>query len=313
MRFKKLGKTNLDVSVVGLGTWPMSNVFWGAVDDAVSISAIQKAIDCGINLIDTAPSYGSGHAETIVGQALKGRRDKAVIATKCGVYKNFGGNFGRDARPLSIRQEMEDSLKRLDVDCIDIYQIHWPDPQAKLEPTFEELARLKAAGKFKYLGVSNFGIELMEESAKYARIDCIQPRYSMLSRENEALIQYCHAHQIGVLSYGSLDGGLLTGKFTEKPVFAKDDTRKNFYHFFEEPMFGKFLELQKTLKAIADSHGRPVAHVAINWVSQQAAMTTALVGAKTPQQAEENALSAGWELTAQEIERINAAYTRIFA
>ncbi len=312
MRYKRLGNSSLEVSVVGLGTWAIGGDFWGKVDDNRSIETIQRAIDCGINLIDTAPAYGSGHAERIVGQAIKGRRDKVIIATKCGIIKE-GGRVSRNLRPESIRKEVDDSLRRLGVDVIDLYQIHWPDNSTPLEDTLNELVKLRDAGKFKYIGVSNFDRKLLEEATSIAEIVSLQPPYSLLDREIEKdVLPFCREKGIGILTYGSLGGGILTGKFKERPKFDKDDRRENFYPFFNEPLWSKAMELVEVLRQIAVEVDKPVAHVAINWLNQQEGVSSSLVGAKTPEQAEQNAASADWELSREQLDAIESAYKRIF-
>ena len=311
MKYKKLGNSDLMVSVVGLGTWAMGNDFWGEVDDSASINTIQKAIDCGVNLIDTAPAYGKGHAEIIVGKAIKGKRDKVVIATKCGIIP--GGEKVRNLKPQSIRNELHESLKRLNTDYIDLYQIHWPDEDTPIEETLEEMMKFQKEGKVKYIGVSNFDIELLSRSMEIAPITSIQPQFSLLSRENEQIIEFCRMHGIGVLSYGSLGAGMLSGKFTGKPEFNKGDNRSRFYPFFNEPMLSKALRLVDELRKIAAKYDKPVSHIAINWVVQHEAISSALVGAKTPKQAEENALAGYWELAAEDISQIDRAYDEIFA
>ena len=312
MRYKRLGNSSLEVSVVGLGTWAIGGDFWGKVDDDRSIRTIQRAVDCGINLIDTAPAYGGGHAERIVGQAIKGRRDKVVIATKCGIVKQ-GGRITRNLKPESIRKEVDDSLTRLGVDVINLYQIHWPDANTPLEDTLNEMVKLRDAGKIRYIGVSNFDRKLMEEAASITEIVSLQPQYSLLDREIEKdILPFCREKGIGILTYGSLGGGILTGKFKERPQFDKDDRRENFYPFFKEPLWSKAMELVEVLRQIAAEVDKPVAHVAINWLNQQDGVTSALVGAKTPEQAEQNAASAEWELSQEQLDTIEAAYKRIY-
>lgn len=312
MRYKRLGNSDLVVSVVGLGTWAIGGDFWGSVDDALSIKTIQRAIDCGINLIDTAPAYGNGHAERIVGEAIKGRRDKVIIATKCGVLRD-GPRFIRTLKPETIRKEIDESLRRLGVDVIDLYQIHWPDKNTPLEDSVNELVKLRQAGKFRYLGVSNFDTKLMEQIISMTDIVSLQPQYSLLERSIEKdVLPFCREKGIGVLTYGSLGGGILTGKFKERPKLEKGDHRDRFYPFFHEPLWSKAMQLVDVLREIAYEVGKPVAHVAINWVNQQEGVTSALVGAKTPEQAEQNAGAGEWELSEEHLKRIEAAYKNIF-
>lgn len=312
MRTRKLGKTDLKVSVVALGTWPMGGSTYGHVDDSESIATIQAALDAGINLIDTAPAYGDGRAETVVGKAIEGRRDQVIIATKVGVVRKPGGRW-RDLTPASIRQQIEGSLRRLNVDTIDLYQIHWPDPDTPIEDSIAELVKLRDEGKFRYLGVSNFDTQLMDRVLDMTDLASLQPHYSLLNREIEKEnLPYCVQHQIGILAYGSLGSGILAGKYRDKPVFEPDDTRYQFYRFFHEPMWSKAMQLVDVLRETADGHGKPVSHVAINWLTQQAGVTCALVGARHPQQIRENAGAGSWALSSAELEQINQAYSRIF-
>ena len=312
MRKKRLGNSDLEVSVVGLGTWAIGGDFWGRVDDQASIRAIQAGLDAGINLIDTAPAYGRGHAEKVVGEAVKGRRDQVVIATKCGIVRTLN-SFEKDLKPASIRREIEDSLQRLGVDTIDLYQIHWPDEKTPLEDTVAELVKLHEAGKFRHLGVSNFDVPLMKEVMSITGLVSLQPQYSLLIRDIETdILPFCIEHNIGVLSYGSLGGGILTGKYAEPPKFEKGDRRDKFYPFFKDPMWTKIKVLAAKLDEIAKMLGKPVSQVAINWANEQAGITTALVGVRTEAQAIENAGAGHWELTEEMLEDIDEAYDVIF-
>lgn len=312
MRKKRLGISDLEVSVVGLGTWAIGGDFWGSVDDQTSIRAIQAGLDAGINLIDTAPAYGRGHAEKVVGEAVKGRRDQVVIATKCGIVRT-PNSFEKNLAPASIRKEIEDSLQRLGVDAIDLYQIHWPDEKTPLEATVAELVKLHEAGKFKHLGVSNFDVPLMKEVMSITGLVSLQPQYSLLQREIETeILPFCIEHNIGVLSYGSLGAGILTGKFQEPPKLNAGDRRDKFYPFFKEPMWSKVKALVAKLEEIAEALGKPVSQVAINWANEQEGITTALVGIRTEAQALENAGAGHWELTEDYLEEIDEAYDAIF-
>ncbi len=312
MRKQILGNSDLDVSVVGLGTWAIGGDFWGSVDDKESIKAIQAGMDAGINLIDTAPGYGAGHAERIVGKAIKGRRDQAIVATKCGIIRT-PNSFEKNLTPASIRKEVEDSLTRLGVDVIDLYQIHWPDEKTPLEDTVAELIKLREAGKYKCLGVSNFATKLMTSVMSMTGLVSLQPQYSLLHRDIEAdVLPFCIEHNIGVLSYGSIGAGILAGKYKEPPIFSGGDHRGDFYPFFKEPIWSKVKLLLAKLEAIAKNNGKPISHVAINWVNEQVGITTALVGARTVAQAVENAKAGDWELTEEELMDINTAYDAIF-
>jgi len=312
VRRKQLGNSELKVSVVALGTWPMGGTTYGYVDDNESIATIRQAVDSGINLIDTAPGYGNGRAESVVGKAIKGRRDQVIIATKVGLVPTPQG-VRRLLKPESIRREIEDSLRRLDVDTIDLYQIHWPDYTTPIEDSVAELIKLHEEGKYRYLGVSNFSIELMEKVQDMTNLVSLQPQYSLLNRDIEAeVLPYCIKNNIGILSYGSLGAGILAGKYHEKPNFAKDDTRYGFYPYFREPMWSKAMHLVAVLRNIAEENNKPVAHIAINWLTQQPGVTTALVGARHPHQAAENATAGSWQLRNEELALIDQTYQQIF-
>lgn len=308
MQFRKLGSSTLSVSVVGLGTWALGDDFWGSVDDRESIKAIHAAIDAGINLIDTAPAYGAGHSEEVVGKAIKDRRERVIVATKVGVLRR-GKEFVRSLKPESVRAEIDDSLRRLGVDVIDLWQIHWPDASTPLEDTLGEIERIRAQGKFRYLGVSNFDIPLMEKARAVSEIVSLQPHYSLLERKIDAeILPYCASHGVGVLGYGTLAAGLLTGKFTEVPKFAPGDHRDNFYPFFAEPLFGRVQQLLSVLSEIAVERKVTVGQVATNWAISQRGMTTALVGAKNVAQAAQNAAAGDFSLSAEELARIERGY-----
>ncbi len=311
MEYRQLGSSDLEVSVVGLGTWGIGGEFFGEVDDKESVRAIQAAVESGTNLIDTAPAYGSGHAEEVVGEAIMGRREKVVLATKVGTYKE-DGHFVRSLKPEAIRAQLERSLERLQVDVIDLYQIHWPDPDTPLEQSLETLDRLKAEGKFRYLGVSNFNVQQMEQARELTDLISLQPNFSLLKREPEAsLLPYCNKRSIGVLSYGTLAGGVLTGKYSEIPQFQEKDHRGEFYRYFQEPVWGRIQKLLDVMRAIAADHNCPVAQIAINWSIQQPGVTTALVGAKTEAQAQSNAMAGKWALSEEELQGLEEKYQGI--
>ena len=311
MRMVKLGKSDLIVSTVGAGTWAMGGDFFGAIDDKKCVDSICASLDHGVNLVDTAPIYGKGHSETIVGQAIKGRRDKVVLCTKVGL--RWGEVNGHYLKKDSILWECEQSLKRLGTDYIDLYQMHWPDNNTPVEESMEALLKLQEQGKIRYIGVSNFSPELMERTLKCGQIVSTQPQYSLLERDIEKdILPFCREKGLGVLSYGSLGAGVLTGKFTEPPKAQPNDNRAGFYPFFKEPFWSKTQKLLVTLREIAAEHEKPVAHVAINWVAQQEGMTCALTGSKNVDQAIMNAEAGNWDLTSEELAHINAAYDEAF-
>lgn len=308
MEYRTLGNSDLKVSVVGLGTWAIGGDFWGTVDDKESIRSIQAAIDAGVTLVDTAPAYGGGHSEEVVGQAIRGRRDKVVVATKVGIIRTED-DFIRNLKPESIRREVDDSLRRLGVDTIDLWQIHWPDAATPLEDTLAELVRIKEIGKFRYLGVSNFDTRLMDRVRRVCEIVSLQPHYSLLERSIEQeILPYCVRNKIGVLGYGSLAGGILTGKFKNPPSFEAGDQRADFYGFFKEPTFGKVRKLTAAIEEIAKELDKTVAQVVVNWTFSQKGVTSALVGARTPAQALQNAQAGDFSLSTEHLEAIDRAW-----
>jgi aryl-alcohol dehydrogenase-like predicted oxidoreductase len=302
MKYRHLGNSNLKVSAVGLGTWAYGNDTFGKVDDQQSIKAIRAAVDSGINLIDTAPAYGDGHAEKVVGKAIEGIRDKVVIASKCGTHRD-GAKYVRDLSAQRIRKEIEDSLRRLNIEQIDLYQIHWPDPDTPLEESVEELLKLKREGKFKYLAVCNFGVELMKEISEMTDIISLQPQYSLLKRDIEnKIMPYLLDNDLGTLSYGTLGGGILSGKYEARPQFDDEkDNRAGFYPFFKKENWPQTQSLIILLKEIAEKHNQTPAQIAINWSINRPGITTALVGAKNEKQARENAAASNFELSEEEM------------
>lgn len=308
MRFGTLGKSGIKVSAIGTGTWAMGGDFFGAIDEKQCIEAIAASLDAGVNLVDTAPVYGHGHSEELVGKALKGRRQQVVLCTKCGLTAP-----GRNLTRKAIRMEVDQSLARLQTDYIDLYQMHWPDPNTPVEESMQAMLDLKKEGKIRAIGVSNFDEELMRRCMAVGQLDTLQPQYSLLDRQVEkSILPFCRQNGIGILSYGSLGAGMLTGKFKTPPQVEGSDKRAGFYPFFKEPLFSQALRLVSVLQEIAQEHDKPVAHVAINWVSQQEGMSTALVGCKNPAQAVQNAQAGDWDLSAQELERIDQALREIY-
>ncbi|MBM1106469.1 aldo/keto reductase [Aurantibacter crassamenti] len=292
MKYTKIPNTDLEVSSIALGTWAMGNDFWGTVDDNESIRAIEASIDSGVNFIDTAPAYGAGHAETVVAKAIEGKRDKVIVATKAGVIRTET-EYLRDLSPKNIKKDIEESLKRLKTDCIDLYYIHWPDVNTPLEESINALLKHKQQGKFRYLAVSNFSIELIEQAQQMTDIVCLQPNYSMLNRKIENdIMPFCEKKLMGIISYGTLAGGLLTGKFRELPKFEKGDNRGRFYDYYREDIWSSIQGLLSLLDGIAEKHSSTVAQIAIAWTIQQKGVTSVLVGAKNEKQAIANAGAA---------------------
>jgi len=315
MEKRQLGGSGLEVTVVGLGCWVMGGWMWGGADDDESIAAVRKAVELGVNFIDTAPVYGHGHSEEVVGRALEGLRDEVVLATKCGLVwppregrSHFVGPDGvpiyHNLEPDSIVKECEDSLRRLKTDVIDVYQCHWPDPGSDLGDTMEALVRLREQGKIRAIGVSNFSVEQMTEMTKHGRLDSDQPQYNMLDRSIEAeILPFCRANNVGVIAYSPLGRGLLTGKVTMDRRFEEGDHRAN-QPWFRPHNRKRALDFLAKVKPIADGHGATLAQLAANWVISQDGVTTAICGARRPEQVEENVKAADFKLTKSELAEV---------
>jgi aryl-alcohol dehydrogenase-like predicted oxidoreductase len=309
MRTRKLGYTDLQLTTIGLGTWAMggpSQFGWGPQDDSQAIAAILTALEKGINWIDTAPIYGLGHSEELIGKALTQTSQKPFIATKCGLLWDKKGLKVNCLKSDSVRRECHASLKRLGADVIDLYQIHWPDPDEDIEEAWEEMARLVKAGHVRYLGVSNFSAEQIERLQQIHPAASLQPPYSMLHREIEdELLDYCAKNNIGVIVYSPMQRGLLTGSFTHERLksLPDDDHRKTNYDF-QEPRFSATLELVDGLRNIAGQHGRTPAQLALNWVLRRKEVTAAIVGARNPGQIAETVQAGDWTVADEDIKKI---------
>ncbi len=309
MQKRRLGSTDLNPTTVGLGTWAMGGPWqfgWGPQDDSEAIAAIRKALELGINWIDTAPAYGLGHSEELVGKVLKQTKIKPIIATKCGLLWNEKKEKVPFLKRESISQECHASLKRLGIEKIDLYQMHWPEPEEDIEQAWEEMAKLMNEGKVRYIGVCNFNIGQLERVRKIAKVSSFQPPYSMLHREVEdKLLGYCAKNNIGVLAYSPMQRGLLTGRFNKERLaaLAPDDHRlRNFD--FKEPQFSATLQLVEKLRPIAERNGRTLSQLAISWVLRRAEITAAIVGARRPEQIAETAPASDWNLNKKDIDEI---------
>ncbi len=312
MRYRRMGNSGIDISVIGQGTWEMGNDFFGEVDEKLSIDAIRASIDAGVNMVDTAAAYGlNGASERVVAKAIKGIREKVVLATKLGVLR-VEGAYVRCLDPVVMRKEIEDSLRRLETDYIDLYFIHWPDLNNSIDAALELMVKFKEEGKIRAIGVSNFDTTLIQKAIDIADISVVQPPLSMLNRSSieNRILPFCKKNDVGVITYGSLGGGILTGKM-EKPVTGGKELRSAFYAFYEEPMWSKCQKLLDVLRGIASDKGTTVAQVSINWVLSQPGVTCSLMGATTPEMAYENASAAEWELAADELAYIEKKYQEI--
>ncbi len=315
MLTREIGTSGIQASVIGLGTWAIGGWMWGGTDEAKSIAAIQASVDAGVSLIDTAPAYGQGVAEDIVGKALKGRRDKVVLATKCGlVWHTQKGNhfFDYDGKPVhrylgkdAIIYEVEQSLTRLGTDYIDHYITHWQDPTTPIADTMEALETLKQQGKIRSIGASNTSVDEVKAYVAAGQLDAVQEEYSMVKRDIEGtLLPVCRENGVSVLSYSSLALGLLSGKIGPDREFTGDDQRK------DNPRFSmanrqKVANLMETIAPIAEAHGATLAQTVIAWTVQQPGITFSLCGARDAAQAVENAKAGQLRLTEAEIAEID--------
>jgi aryl-alcohol dehydrogenase-like predicted oxidoreductase len=302
----------LDLTAVGLGTWAIggpSQFGWGPQDDTDSMDTILKAMELGINWIDTAPIYGCGHSEEVVGQAIQRMGHKPMIATKCGLLWDSKREKLNNLTRVSIRRECDDSLKRLKVDRIDLYQIHWPTPDAQIEEAWEAMARCVEEGKVRFLGACNMTIQQIERLQKVWPVAAVQMPYSVLSRGIEKdMLEYCGKNGIGVVCYSPMQKGLLTGKFSADylKTMSPEDYRLVRDRDFKSPRFEKNIAVADELKKVAADFGEAVAQLAIAWVLRRQEVTSAIVGARKPQQIEQTAGAGDWVLEAEILEKVEA-------
>jgi len=285
MEFTEINGTKLRPSRIGLGTWAIGGWMWGGPDDDAAVETIHRALDAGITLVDTAPAYGQGHSEEVVGRALQGRRDKAVIATKVGLEWDAQANMHRNASAARIQKEVEDSLRRLQTDCIDIYQIHWPDPNTPMEETAKAMQALFDAGKIRAIGVSNFSPAQMDEFRRFATLHTVQPPYNLFERAAEHdVLPYAESHNLTSLTYGALCRGLLSGAMKPDTTFTGDDLRR-IDPKFQPPRYEQYLRAVARLDRLAQvKFGKHVIHLALRWVLDQPGVGAALWGARRPNQ-----------------------------
>ncbi len=309
---RTLGNSDLELTPIGLGTWAIgggdwSNA-WGPQDDADSIAAIHRAVDLGVNWIDTAAVYGLGHSEEMVGRAIKSLSRKPYIFTKCSLRWHADRSVYYSLKASSLAEEVEASLKRLQVDTIDLYQIHWPKPEDEVEEGWETLARLQEEGKVRWIGVSNFSVDQMKRAMKIAPITSLQPPYSMLRRAIEAeVLPFTQANGIGVINYSPMLSGMLTGKMTTERAanLAPDDWRRKNKEF-NEPRLTQNLRLVELLREIGNGHGVTPGVIAVAWVLHNPAITGAIVGGRSQKQVEETAAALTFRLTEEEFAKIVA-------
>jgi len=307
MEYTRIPNLNEEISRVALGTWAIGGWMWGGTDEDQSIRTIHAALDKGINILDTAPVYGFGRSEEIVGKALArdGKRRGVLLATKVALEWDAENNsVWRNSSPQRIQKEVEDSLRRLQTDSIDIYQIHWPDPQVPLAETAGAMQDLRRQGKIRAVGVSNFSPEQMQEFSRECPLNSCQPPYNIFERDIEKdILPYCKEHNIGLLTYGALCRGLLTGKMSPETTFEGDDLR-NVDPKFQEPRFSQYLRAVEALQGLARKFDREVIHLAVRFILDKG-VNIALWGGRRPEQMDALDQVFGWELSGEDMQEID--------
>jgi len=324
MKLRTLGQSDLRITPIGVGAWAIGGgkweFAWGHQDDTQSVAAIHAALDMGVNWIDTAAVYGLGHSETVVGQAIRGLSNRPYVFTKCSLVWDASGNISHNLQAASIRREAESSLKRMKIDTIDLYQIHWPawkgNPESaspgSIEEAVGELAKLKAEGKIRYIGVSNFDASQMRRALNVAPITSLQPQYSLVARDVEpSILPFALNHRIGVIVYSPMGSGLLSGAMTRERIstLPDDDWRKRSANF-QEPLLSRNLQLVETLRATGRRYGATPGEIAIAWTLQNRAVTGAIVGVRSAQQARDIAGAGDIQLDVNDVLDIERSVTR---
>ncbi len=297
METRQLGKCGPQVTVIGFGAWAAGGSGWGPVDDRESIAAIRRSVELGGTFIDTAEVYGAGHSEEVVGEALQAiARDQVFVATKVS---------GSDLSRQTIKKAIDASLRRLRLDYIDLYQMHWPDPNSDVQESMQAMDDLVRDGKIRYVGVSNFDVQLMEQALEVRHIDSLQPPLDMLMREVEKeVLPFCRERGIGVVVYSPMAKGLLTGKYKIDDSFPAGDVRSQDSRFQGEN-FQRNLRIVERLRPIAERYGKTLAQLAIAWTLAQPGVTVSIAGAKRPSQVEENVGAAGWTIAPEDLREID--------
>jgi aryl-alcohol dehydrogenase-like predicted oxidoreductase len=308
----RFGRTGMEITRIGFGSWAIGGggwrAAWGPQDDDEAVGAIRRAVELGMNWIDTAAVYGLGHSEKLVARALKGVSERPYVFTKCSQVWDESGNISNNLKKDSVKRECEESLSRLQVEAIDLYQIHWPRPDGDIEEGWEAMAELKEEGKVRHIGVSNFDVEQMERIREIAPVETLQPPYNMLKRGIEdEILPYCQENDIGVIAYSPMRSGLLTGKMSPERVanLPADDWRRNSSDF-QEPRLSRNLELVSLLEEIGVEHGRSPGEVAIAWTLRHQAVTAAIVGGRRPDQVDGIIGAAELRLSEDELDRIQS-------
>lgn len=312
MEFRRFGQTGLSVSAMGFGSWPMAGSSYGGIDEAAAVGAVHRALEVGVNCFDTAPAYGMGESEQLLGRALGRHRSEIILVSKCGITLPEGSLVAvRDCSPAAIAAEVELSLRRIGTDYLDVVLLHWPEPGTAFGESMLGLDRLVQSGKARFVGVSNFTREQMERCMAARRIDVAQVGYHLFDRRMEQeVLPYCAQQDIGVMGYGSLGHGLLTGTFTESTTFAPDDWRSDGI-VFGQPLFrgenfrANVRVVSKLAAEVAAPRGLSMAQLALAWVLQNKAVSTALVGARTPREIDANSSAVDVTLSEAELQRID--------
>jgi aryl-alcohol dehydrogenase-like predicted oxidoreductase len=300
MEKRTLGTTDIEVSALALGCWPMGGGYWGETDDQESMRTVHRALELGINFLDTAPAYGHGHSERVVGEALAGRRQEAIVSTKVA------------AAPGRIRQSLDESLQRLQTDYADVCFVHWPRRSEPLAETMDTLESLRREGRIRAIGVSNFTVEMIEMASRYGKVDALQPPYNLIWRFiEEDTLPYCQAHDIGIVTYSSLAQGLLTGTLRLNTPFRGDDQRARSV-LWQPENYGKCLYTTERLRPVAKKMHVSLAQLALRWLVSQPGVTSTLIGARTQKEIEEDAGALGWELSEETMQTIQEISDEVY-
>ncbi|PKL39107.1 MAG: aldo/keto reductase [Spirochaetae bacterium HGW-Spirochaetae-1] len=312
MDMMQLGKSDLLVSRIILGTWATGGENWGPFNEEDAVQAVQAALDGGINTIDTAPAYGVGRAEELLGRLLEGKRQNIVIATKGGL--NMSKRFPKDLSPQFLEEDLHNSLRRLRTDYIDLYQCHWPDPATPLEDTLAAMVRFREQGKIRHIGLCNYGREELMAAMKLAPIVSLQPQYSLLKRDiEEEIIGTCIDTGTDIISYGSLGAGMLTGKYSKPGAFEKTDVRSFFYKHFKARYWPAISDLLETMKIMAAGRNASPGNIALAWILSRRGISAAIVGARNSSQVQDNLLSLAVQLTDDEIGELDRLSALVYA
>lgn len=318
MEYRPFGQTGMQVSAIGFGCWEIGGGY-GSIEETQFIRAVHRALDLGVNCFDTAEAYGFGTSEQSLAKALGARRKDAIVVTKFGVGYREAPNF-RDSSRQRIMASIDKSLQNLRTDYVDVYLVHWPDVNTPLEETVRALDDLVQQGKVRAIGVSNFRLAQLDACMRIRRVDVVQYGWNMFDRRmQKEIFPYCREHNIGVMAYGSLAYGLLTGTFTEGMEFSNDDWRSRrgrmgainlFQHLFGEQYFPKNLRVVEELKGLAAQYGKTLPQFALRWTLANPVISTALVGCRTPAEVEENLGALGWTIADSDMQKIDEIFAR---